>query len=152
MEIGGTTWIVAADGTQARVFEERSRAGDVRELSERAVHALESDTPRAHRHGATVHDRHGPGRHGAGERALGDEVARRFLERLAHQLNVAARDGDFDSLVLMAPPRALGLLKLAMVPMLRDRVTATDPHDRVRCDEREIRERLRNARGLGRRG
>jgi hypothetical protein len=47
MEIGGTTWIVAADGTQARVFEERSRAGDVRELSERAVHALESDTAQA---------------------------------------------------------------------------------------------------------
>lgn len=146
MELTGTTWIVAADGTHARVFEERLRAGEVRELPDRAVQSLESDRPNSHRHMATVHDRHGPGRHGAGERAPGDETARRFLRRVADKLQVAASNGDYESLVLMAPPRALGLLKLALTPALRNRVTATDPHNLVQCDAREVRDRLQMVR------
>jgi protein required for attachment to host cells len=150
MELSGTTWIVAADGTHARVFEERCRAGDVRELPERAVRALESEYPRAHRHLATVHDRHGSGQHAAGERSLSEEAARRFMKRLAEQLHVAARDGDFDSLVLMAPPHALGLLRAALCPALHQRVTATDQHERLRCNAEEVRERLRKVRASGR--
>jgi protein required for attachment to host cells len=146
MELGGKTWVVTADSAHARVFEERRRSAELRELPDRAMRFQDEDRLRAHRHLATSHDRAGYGRHGAGERDPDAEAARRFLRRVARELDAAAQRGAFDSLVVIAPPRALGILKAELPPGLHARLAATEPHDAIREDAEQVRERLRGAR------
>lgn len=146
MDVTGTTWILVADGDQARVFEERQRASDVREIEDRRMGRSGGDYPRAAAHGATVHDRAGHGQHGAGERAPHDEAEDRFLERVAESLAAPARDGVFQSLVIMAPPRALGVLRQALPKAAHAVLEASDPHECVRETADDIRQRLRKVR------
>jgi protein required for attachment to host cells len=146
MELGGITWIVALDGGRACFFEERNRAGDVRELPDKALEASEEDRPRSHRHMASVHERAGVGRHAAGARDLSDETARRFIRRTAASLAAADAAHAYDALVLIAPPKALGLLRAELPPSVAEKVTASDDHDYVRLSASEIRNRLRKIR------
>jgi protein required for attachment to host cells len=121
MDESGTTWILAANGAAARLFEERTRAGDVREApsmrmtQSRADRALESSA----------------------------ESERRFLERVAGMLTAAERHRAFDDLVVFAPPEALGYLRRHLGPGVQKRLCASAAHDCVlECGE-EIRHRLR---------
>ncbi|MGQ3017686.1 host attachment protein [Phenylobacterium sp.] len=146
MDVTGTTWIVVADGDQARVFEERQRAGDVREIEARRMGRVGGDYPKAAAHGATVHDRAGHGQHGAGERAPHEEAEDRFLERVAESLADPTRRGLFQGLVIMAPPRALGVLRQALPSSVYVLLEGSDPHECVRETADEIRGRLRKVR------
>ena len=146
MDVTGTTWILVADGDQARIFEERQRAGEVRELEARHMGRTGGDYPKAAAHGATVHDRAGHGQHGAGERAPHEEAEDRFLERVAESLAEPARGGVFQGLVIMAPPRALGVLRQALPKPAQALVEGSDPHECVRETAEDIRHRLRHVR------
>lgn len=146
MELTGTTWIVAADAVEARVFEERVRAGEVREREEMRLKSNGEDQPRSHRHMATVHESGGPGRHGAGSRDIDHEAEGRFLRRVAAALETAAQRQAFDRLVLMAPPRALGLLRAELGPACARCLDACDAHERVHDGPEAIRQHLREAR------
>jgi protein required for attachment to host cells len=129
MEQGSITWIVAADAAEVRVFCERARTGPLRELPDLRMAA--SDTERRRR---------SEGDQGQHEGEL------KFLRRVATRLALAAGAGEFERLVLIGPPRTLGLLKLALPPDVAKRVDVTDPHDR-RWDEPEaLRRHLRDAR------
>lgn len=107
MEPSGATWIVALDGGRVRVFEERIRAGEVRELPDETLEVSEQDRPRPHRHAVSVHERAGVGRHAAGARDLSDETARRFIHRDAASLAAAEASHAFEAFVQIAPPRRL---------------------------------------------
>jgi protein required for attachment to host cells len=72
----------------------------------------------AGRRGATAH--HGTG----GERRPRRHEAELFARRVAEQLTEASRKGEFDRLVLMAPPAFLGLLRKAIPGSMRDQVAA----------------------------
>lgn len=146
MEVTGTTWILVADGDQARVFEERQRAGEVREVEALRMGRTGGDYPRAAAHGATVHDRAGHGQHGAGERAPHEEAEDRFLERVAESLADPARRNVFQELVIMAPPRALGALRQALPKAAHALLEGSDPHECVRENAEDIRHRLRKVR------
>ena len=146
MDFGGVTWIVAADGSRARFFEEKRRAGEVEALAAHEMAVAEEDRPRSHRHGASVHDRQGPGRHGAGERSIADETAQRFLRRVADHLERALGQRSYDQLVLMAPPRALGILKAELSPHVAALVLGAEARDCTREAAKEIRVRLRRLR------
>jgi protein required for attachment to host cells len=141
MNLGGVTLIVAADGSRARFFEERRRFGDICERPELAL-AEHDGRPSSHRHRATVHDRFGFGRHGAGGQDWREARAARFLKRVADQIDRAARRRRFDELVVIAPPRALGLLKEALSEATKARLAATDAHDAVRERCEKIRSRM----------
>lgn len=146
MDVTGTTWILAADGDQARIFEERQRAGDVRELEALHLGRAGGDYPKAAAHGATVHDRAGHGQHGAGERAPHEEAEDRFLQRVAESLAGPAQRGAFQGLVIMAPPRALGVLRQALPKAAHALLEGSDPHECVRETADDIRNRLRKVR------
>jgi len=146
MDVTGITWILVADGDQARDFEERQRAGEVRELGARHMGRAGGDYPKAAAHGATVHDRAGHGQNGAGERAPHEEAEDRFLQRVAETLAEPARSGAFQALVIMAPPRALGVLRQALPEPALGLVEGSDPHECVRETADEIRHRLRKVR------
>lgn len=142
----GKTWIVAADGVHLRVFEERSRSGPVRELPEHAMRIEPGDRPRAPSHPGTVHQRVGFGRH-TGTRASPADVAEsRFLQRAVAQLDAAANRGDFDQLVLMAPPRALGVLRANLTHRLSERLAGSIPRNWTDDDAEAMRAHLSQVR------
>ena len=61
------------------------------------------------------------------------------MKRLATRLMVSAGRGEFDRLVLMGPPHALGALKKALPPAVAARVDVTDPHERKQDDPEALR-------------
>lgn len=146
MQEGSVTWIVTADAIEARIFAEPMRAGGLRELPELRMTASEAERAAGRRQSATVHERAGMGHHGAGERSPEHEAEQRFLTRVAARLMLGASRGEFDRLVLMAPPHALGALKQALPPAVAARVDATDPHERRHDDAETLRRHLREAR------
>ena len=129
MDQGSVTWIVTADGREARVFCERARTGPLHELP--ALHMAATD------------DEQSAGRHHRGDERAPEH---RFLRRVAMRVAVEAGKGEFHRLVLMGPPRALGFLKMALPPEVVARIDVTDPHVRRHDDADALRKRLREAR------
>lgn len=146
MQDTGVTWIVAADASEARIFCERVRSGAVQEEIGLRMSATDAERHAGSRQRATVHQRIGAGRHGAGERGAQHEPERRFLKRVANRLMLSAGRGDFDRLVLMGPPRALGTLREALSPAVAARIEVSDPHERLRDGAEDVRRHLREAR------
>jgi len=133
MDQGSVTWIVTADSAEARVFCERARTGPLRELPELHMAATDAERTAGHRH-------HGdPG-------ARQHEPEQRFLRRVANRVALEAGKGEFERLVLMGPPRALGYLKQALPPEVVGRIDVTDAHERTHDDPEALRRRLREAR------
>lgn len=133
MDQGGVTWIVAADAAEARVFCEQVRTGILCELPD--LHMSVTDAERT-----AVRHRRGDDRGGQ------HEPERRFLGRVATRVTLGASQNEFDRLVLMGPPRALGLLKMALPPEVLARIEVTDPHERRQDDPSALRQHLRPAR------
>lgn len=141
------TWIVVADGAGARVFEEHHRLG---RLTERADLTMQSheDRHRAQGHAATVVDRSGFGRHASATVDPAARAEQRFLTRLAAQLDAAALAKDFEHLVIIAPPHALGVLRGALSAATARRIEVCDPHERRGEDAGALQARLRHLRSL----
>lgn len=133
MEPGSVTWIVAADAAEARVFCERVRTGPLKERLD--LHMAATDEERT----AGQH-------HRGNERGPQHEPERRFLRRVATRVALEAGKGEFERLVLMGPPRALGFLKMALPPEVLARIDVTDPHARGHDDPEALRQHLRQAR------
>jgi protein required for attachment to host cells len=146
MDQGGVTWIITADAHEARVFAERVRAGELREITSLRMSAGAADRgerpPRA-----TVHQRFGSQRHAADPEGPRRDDEARFLRRVAGRVAVYAARHEFDRLVLMAPPHALGALKKALPPQVRARIEVSEPHERREDDAEALRRHLREARG-----
>jgi protein required for attachment to host cells len=146
MDTGGSTWVVVADAERVRVLLERTRGGDLIELHSEALSQGGDERPQSHRRFATVHESVGAGRHGAGERDVGHEAAQRFFHRVAQRLEARLHERAFDSLAIIAPPRALGLLKSALDGKVSARLTAADARDCIDETPERVRGRLRHAR------
>lgn len=139
-----TPWIVTADDRRAAVHEERVRGGRLHPVPEEALEADHRLSGHAHR--ATVHASHGDMRHGAGERDVSNIEAQRFLGRVAQMIQAASEANRFQRLVLMAPPRALGMLRGALGRDVTERLELTEPHERLQLAVGALREALRAAR------
>lgn len=146
-------WIIVADASQARVLESMgAELSVVRELENAAGRARSQDL---------VSDE--PGRIDKGGRGIlsamdpatspHDQQAILFANRLAKMLDSAAAAGDYDRLTLVAPPHLLGLLRKAISPVVRRRVSAEIGKDLVHADLFALRKfatdlhDLRNAAG-----
>ncbi|MES2896787.1 MAG: host attachment protein [Pseudomonadota bacterium] len=140
-----TTWVVAADGRQARVFEERVHGGPLHPLPQYSIDAENQDRPSGHAHRATVRDRAGFGQHG-GDKPLTQIQERRFLTRVAHALDAAAEAGRFERLVLLAPAHALGVLRAELDPKTARRIEVDAARDRSSLAEEVLRDALQAAR------
>lgn len=133
MDQASVTWIVTADSQEARVFCERARTGPLQELATLRMCATDGERA-AGRH------------HRSDQRAPQHEPERRFLRRVANRVALEAGKGEFERLVLMGPPRALGFLKMALPPGVVARIDVTDPHARRHDDAEALRQHLRQAR------
>jgi len=84
----------------------------------------------------------GNGRSAVEETDWHDQEEQRFLQRLAGHLDAEVNAGNAKSLIVVAPPRALGVLRQAYSPNLRSALRAEIDKDFVRMPVHEIEKHL----------
>lgn len=141
-----TTWILVADGARARVLKHHGRgAGLEPALDEEMV-----GMALGHQTRDLVSDQPGEGRDRVGyaqrrmdpptepQRHAKLEFARDVARMLADALN----RGEFDRLVVCAPPKALGDLRQELPKNVRDRVVGEVNKDLTKARDDEVREHV----------
>ena len=143
LKIDQGDWVVVCDGKKALLLE---NVGDAAfpNLQTKEVH--EHAAPKTHEQGTDV-----PGRAFSSVGAIRSAVEqtdwheqseRAFLEDLAGRLDAAVTAGETKALIVVAPPRALGVLRQAYSPHLRQTVRAEVDKDLVRMPVHEIEKHL----------
>jgi protein required for attachment to host cells len=132
-------WVVVCDGKKALVLE---NAGDEKFLNLKTRQVYEQPDAKTRELGTDK-----PGRSfssvGAGRSALEqtdwhDQEEQRFLHNLLGHLEVALNAGQAKSLVLVAPPRALGVLRPAYSHAVRAALRGEIDKDFVKLPLYEI--------------
>src|SRR5262245_52548958 len=105
-------WVVVCDGRKALVLE---NAGDEKFLDLKTREIYERDDAKTHELGTDAPGRSfnsiGKGRSAMEQTDWHEQEEQRFLHRLSSHLDAAVVAGMTNSLVLVAPPRALGVLR-----------------------------------------
>lgn len=132
-------WVVVCDGAKALVLE---NVGDEVFPNLKTKEVYQQDDPATHEQGTDA-----PGRAfssvGASRSAMGqtdwhDQTERHFLEKLTTRLDAAVSSGEAKSLVIAAPPRALGVLRQHYSHGLRRALRAEIDKDLVKLPIYEI--------------
>jgi protein required for attachment to host cells len=126
------TWIVVADGAQAKIFEHDGPGKGLRALKDlnREQEPLQAREIMADKPGRSFSSA-GPGSRSAMEYHT-DPVQvreRRFVEELAETLDKKHQEGAFDRLVIAAAPSALGDLRPALSDGVKGTILAELPKD-----------------------
>lgn len=126
-----TTWILVADGAQAKVFEHTGPGKGLRiiedlQFEQQPLQAQEIMADRPGRSFASA---------GSARSAMeysSDPVAvreRRFVENVAEELDKHLQKGAFDRLIVAAAPTALGDLRPAFSKALKETIVGELPKD-----------------------
>ena len=136
-------WVVVCDGAKALILE---NAGDTkfpnlktREVFEHkaaATHELGTDKP------GRSHSSIGPGRSAVGQTDWHTQEEEIFLADLAAKLDQAINGHDVKSLIVVAPPKALGFLRQAYGHGVKAAVRAEIDKDLVKMPVHEIEKYL----------
>jgi protein required for attachment to host cells len=109
------TWILIADGARARIWRSEGWGTGLTPVTEeiegdhRATHEIGVERP------GRVQESANPGRHAMEPRVDWHQFEKsQFAKKMASHLNRAAQNKDYDRLVLIAPPKALGELRSAL--------------------------------------
>lgn len=136
-------WVVVCDGAKALVLE---NVGDGKfpNLKTREVYAQKD--PKTSEQGTDAPGRTinsvGAARSAVEQTDWHDEAEREFLEALAGRLDTAVYEGSAKALILVAPPRALGVLRKAYSEKLRGALRAEVDKDYVKMPVHEIERHL----------
>lgn len=136
-------WVVVCDGRKALILQ---NAGDEMfpNLRTREVH--EQKNPDTHEQGTDAPGRSinsvGQARSAMEQTDWHDEQEKAFLVDLAGRLDAALGAGETKSIVVVAPPRALGMLRQAYSPQLRQAVNEEIDKDFVKMPIHEIEKHL----------
>ncbi|MBA2322416.1 MAG: host attachment protein [Deltaproteobacteria bacterium] len=120
------TWVVVADGGQAKLF--RARGGKLTDLE--VVQTVEN----THAYGEHRGAMHNDGNHHALEDKFSAEIAKLLLK--------VANENGYTDLVIVADPKFLGALRNQLDPVVAKRVSASINHDWVRMPLAELGERI----------
>ncbi len=126
------TWIVLADGDQAKIFSHDGPGKGLKPLSDLNIDQdrLRATEIMADKPGRSMSSS-GPGSRSSIDYKT-DPVAdreRRFVERLAEMLDEHQTAGDYQRLVIAAAPTALGDLRPALSDKVRQTILAELPKD-----------------------
>ena len=136
-------WVVVCDGAKALVLENTGDAKfpnlktrEVFEHKDLATHELGSDKP-----GRTYNS---AGYGGAAVRQTDwhNQAEQAFLHDLAHRLDSAVASGKVKSLIMVAPPRALGMIRPAYSHALRAAIRTEIDKDLVKHPVGDIEKHL----------
>ena len=138
------TWILIADGRQAKVLESHGPNSELVPVDD-MVFAVELPADRdvqRDRQGRSF-ESSGPTRHAMEPRSSPRrELKREFAGTVADKLDHSLKDGRFDRIVLVAPPTALGDLRDALSVSLRAKVVAELAKDLVKVPHQNLPDHL----------
>ena len=134
------TWIVVSESARARIFTVSGIGGKLQEVAdlshpESRLHNREliSDAP-----GRTF-DSHGEGRHAMEQASDPQErEAQAFATEIVRHIDRGQREGNFDSLVLVAPPKFLGWLRQELSKSARNALIGELDKNLVEADAKTI--------------
>ena len=133
------TWILVADAARARLFELTRKGADPVEIA--CYSYPEGRSPgREQDHGRLprVQESNSPSRHAIEPRtSLRDKHAHRFADTLSAVVQQGRQDGCYDKLILMGPPRFLGVLHARARPA-GGPAAVRRPPDAGRCGTRRM--------------
>jgi protein required for attachment to host cells len=141
------TWIVVADGAQARILLNTGRTTGVQQVphtvfhdAHEASHELGTEPP------PRVQESHGSARHAIEPRSDPHEQRKeQFLLKLSRFLNEARRTKEFESLIVIAPAHALGSLRDHLSEDASKSVIAEFVHDYSHQDNETIYKHVKDS-------
>jgi len=143
MKIAEGAWVVVCDGAKALVLE---NAGDEKFPNLRAREVLEEPHAPTHEQGTDApgraHSSVGHGRSAMEQTDWHEQAERQFLGKLMAQLDAAVTAGQVKSLIMIAPPRALGVIRQSYSPHVRSVVQREVDKDLVKMPVYEIEKYL----------
>ncbi|HZP70004.1 MAG TPA: host attachment protein [Pseudolabrys sp.] len=136
-------WVVVCDGKKALILE---NAGDTKFPNLKTIKVLEQKNPPTHSLGTDAPGRTnssvGSARSAVEQTDWHEQAERAFLVQLVQQLDSAVASGKAKSLILVAPPRALGMIRPAYSQALKGAVRAEVDKDFVKMPVHEIERHL----------
>ncbi len=141
------TWILVAHRAGARIFESSGPGMGLRRIEEipHPEGRLENRQIGSDKPGRSF-DSHGVGRHALGkEHDEVETVAQAFAHKLAAHLDNARAKNAFTKLVLVAEPRFLGLLRVALTAPTAALVSAKVEKDLGHVSDHDLLAHLGNA-------
>ena len=139
-------WVVVCDGAKALVLE---NDGDIRTPNLKTVKVFEQKDLATHMIGTDAPGRTfnsvGSARSAVEQTDFHDLAERAFLTQLAQHLAEAVASGKTKSLIIVAPPRALGMIRPAYSHAVKGAVRIEVDKDLVKMPVHEIEKRLTGA-------
>ncbi|MEA2989612.1 MAG: hypothetical protein QOG83_2323 [Alphaproteobacteria bacterium] len=136
-------WVVVCDGKKALVLE---NAGDAKFLDLKTKEVHEHPDPKTHELGTDAPGRSfssvGTSRSAMEQTDWHYQEEQRFLKKLAGRLDAEVIAGNVKSLIMVAPPRALGVLRQAYSQHVRHALRAEIEKDFVKMPVHEIEKHL----------
>jgi protein required for attachment to host cells len=136
-------WVLVCDGAKALILRNE---GDAELVNLRRVEVFAESQLPTHELGADrpgrVHESHDGSRSAVASPDLHLEREIAFLGTIAATLDKMVRDHAVKALVVVAPPKALGLLRDRLSPAVRAIVTTEIPKDLVKLPIDEIEHHL----------
>ena len=136
-------WVIVCDGAKALVFE---NTGPLNAPALKLKESHEQNNPDTHEQGTDAPGRAVQGidgRRSAVEQTdWHDRAETEFLVHLTRRLDGAVTGGEAKSMVVVAPPRALGIIRRAYPNTLRAAVRAEVAKDLVKLPVPEIEKHL----------
>jgi protein required for attachment to host cells len=143
MKIAEGAWVVVCDGAKALVLE---NVGDAKFPNLRTREMIEEPHASTHEQGTErpgrVHNSVGSARGSVEQTDWHDQAERKFLDSLMVKLDHAVATGQAKALIMVAPPRALGMMRQAYTQRLRDVVRQEVDKDLVKMPVHEIEKYL----------
>ena len=143
LKIPERAWVVVCDGRKALILENKGDAEHpdlrMREVSEhesRPTHAMGADSP------GRVHQSLGASRSSVEQTDWHDRDEDAFLASLAARLDQALAAGQTAAVIVVAPPRALGMIRNHYSKTLRGALAGEIDKDLVALPVDEIERRL----------
>jgi protein required for attachment to host cells len=136
-------WVVVCDGAKALVLE---NTGDAKFPNLKTVEVFEQNNLSTRELGTDAPGRSyssvGHGRSAVEQTNWHDQAEQAFLNQMAKHLDSALTAGKVKSLILVAPPRALGMIRPAYSQALRQAVRVEIDKDLVKLPVYEIEKHL----------
>jgi protein required for attachment to host cells len=141
-------WVVVCDGAKALVLQ---NAGDIKFPNLKTLRVFEQEDAATHELGTDRPGRMpakgglGPARAAVGQTDWHDQSEQQFLRQLAQYLDKAVAAGQAKSVIMVAPPRALGAIRPEYSAALKGAIRAEVDKDLVKQPVHEIERRLTGA-------
>jgi len=143
LRIHNGDWVVVCDGAKALILE---NAGDGMHPNLKTKEVYEQPDEKTREQGTDAPGRTfqsvGSKRSAMEQTDWHDQSEQRFLTDLAKRLDAAVTAGETKSIIIVAPPRALGVLRQSYSGGLRGAIRAEIDKDFVKLPVHEIEKKL----------